>query len=179
MQGEIGVHSEIGKGSKFWVRIPLEAVEKSKSKDTLKVSQRRVELDKKELQEIVGKHVLVVEDDAVNQSVIEEFLLRRGVRVDLAENGLQAIDFWRMNPNKYNLILMDCQMPVMDGFETTLIIRQEESLMQLQTKTPILALTANVIEEDKERCFAAGMDDYMAKPINRELFDEMIVKWAR
>jgi len=178
MGGQIGVKSNLGSGSEFWIRLPL------RSADPLVITNRQQQTTGS-LQAVAksgvlsGKTVLVVEDNEINQIVIEEFLNRLGAKVDLAENGLQCVDYWRMHPNKYHLILMDCQMPVMDGFEATKMIRMEESHMHIDTPVPIIALTANVILEDRQKCFDAGMDEFLTKPIERDVFDETVVKWVR
>ncbi len=124
------------------------------------------------------KSVLLIEDDVINQQVISEFVLRLGARVDIAEHGIEGLSSWRTHPHKYSLILMDCQMPVMDGYETTVLIRKEELLSGVQKRIPIVALTANALPEDRERCFAAGMDDFIAKPIDVAHFNQKLLKWA-
>ncbi len=177
MKGEIGVKSRFGEGSEFWVRLPLDQVDSEA--ETVSEQNRTLLHDRTAERGLDGKKVLVVEDNEINQSVIEAFLERLGAQVDIAENGLQGIDYWRVNPNKYHLILMDCQMPVMDGFEATQMIRKEEAHMHLESRVPIVALTANVIAEDRHKCSSAGMNEFMTKPIERDLFDEMVTKWAR
>ncbi len=181
MQGQVGVESEVDQGSTFWVRIPLKPLSDIQLEEGLIDSVQSIE-DKasdSRPKKLAGKYILVVEDNKINQSVIEAFILRLGARVDIAENGLQALDLWRLNQERYDLILMDCQMPVMDGLEATQLIRSEEMHMQQANPVPIVALTANVIEEDKKKCFAVGMNDFMAKPMNRDEFDDVVVKWAQ
>lgn len=125
-----------------------------------------------------GKSVLLIEDDAINQQVIAEFILRLGGRVDIAENGIEGLSFWRTQSHRYSLILMDCQMPVMDGYEASLLIRKEELLSQVVQPIPIVALTANAMIEDKERCLAVGMNDFISKPIDPAHFNQTVLKWA-
>lgn len=108
-------------------------------------------------------NVLIVEDNAVNQLVIDELLRGFGHTTVLAENGQQALD--RVAEGNIDLVLMDCQMPVMDGFEATRRLRELEKANSLP-RLPIIAVTANAIKGDRERCLAAGMDDYVSKPIN-------------
>ena len=108
--------------------------------------------------------VLLVEDVEVNQQVATIMLKKLGLTVDLACNGEKAIEFWRTT--KYDLILMDCQMPVMDGFQATRAIRHEEQ--QRDQHVPIVALTANALDSDRDNCLAAGMDDFLVKPFEEE-----------
>lgn len=107
-----------------------------------------------------GVRILLVEDNAINQKVARSMLKRLGYECDVASNGLEAID--ALQGNTYRLILMDCQMPVMDGYEATAAIRQ---LPPAMANIPIVAMTANAMVGDRERCLAAGMDDYVSKPI--------------
>ena len=108
----------------------------------------------------VGPAILVAEDNVVNQRVATRMLERRGFRVDVASDGRDAVDMHRRG--RYDLILMDCQMPELDGYAATAEIRRNESPAN---RTPIVAMTANTLQGDRERCLAAGMDDYMAKPL--------------
>lgn len=108
--------------------------------------------------------VLLVEDTLVNQKVCELMLTKLGVKVTLAENGQIAVDY--CTEQVFNLILMDCQMPVLDGFEATKMIRNNKGK---NNNTPIVALTANVLQSEKDKCFAAGMDDFIAKPMSKQV----------
>jgi len=119
------------------------------------------------------KKVLIVEDNKINQKVIVAKLSKFGITTDIAENGQIALDKW--GQNTYDLILMDCQMPVMDGFIATRHIRSIETNMDL-THQPIIALTATAIEGDREKCLAAGMDDYLSKPIIDEQLIEVLAQ---
>jgi len=106
-----------------------------------------------------GKKILIAEDDFANQKVASLFLKKIGCVPDLVSNGEEAVE--KVKQQHYDLILMDCRMPVMDGLEATRQIRQQEL-----TRTPILAMTANVDKQDKEKCFAVGMDGFVSKPVN-------------
>ncbi|NUM44221.1 MAG: response regulator [Anaerolineales bacterium] len=116
--------------------------------------------------------ILLAEDNPVNQKLTVALLTKFGYPVDTVENGAQAVAAVRQG--QYNLILMDVQMPVMDGFEATLQIRALES-----HHTPILAMTANAMKGDREKCLAAGMDDYLSKPIRVDEFQEKLKRWVR
>ncbi len=116
--------------------------------------------------------VLLVEDNPVNQAVSKAMLEYFGCRVDVAANGQEALKVLAGRP--YDLILMDCQMPVMDGYEATRIIRQREAASQ---GTPIVALTAHAMEGDREACLEAGMDDYLSKPYKAEELNALLGKW--
>jgi two-component system sensor histidine kinase/response regulator len=115
--------------------------------------------------------VLVVEDNVVNQKVALRQLEKLGCRVDVAGNGREALA--AMEQLRYDLVLMDCQMPVMDGFEATAAIRARES----GARIPIIAMTANATSEDRDRCLAAGMDDYLAKPVRPEQLRARLDHW--
>jgi signal transduction histidine kinase/CheY-like chemotaxis protein len=115
--------------------------------------------------------VLVVEDNVVNQKVAVRQLEKLGCRVDVAANGREALT--AIEQLRYDLVLMDCQMPVMDGFEATAAIRARESGMRV----PIIAMTANATSEDRDRCLAAGMDDYLAKPVRPEQLRARLDHW--
>ena len=128
---------------------------------------------------LANKTILLIEDNETNQEIVLAFVQRLGGRLDIAKNGLEGLSFWRMDAQKYDLILMDCQMPVMDGYEATILIRKEEVLSGVESSIPIVALTANAMPEDRERCFSVGMNDYITKPINVELFNQTLIKWVQ
>lgn len=123
---------------------------------------------------VLGLTILLVEDNPVNQKVASMLLEQLGFTVMLAEHGRQALDILSA-PHSYSLVLMDCQMPVMDGYEATRSIRQLEQ--SSGAHIPIIAMTANAMEQDREKCLAAGMDDYLAKPIDRALLQQTLEKW--
>jgi CheY-like chemotaxis protein len=113
------------------------------------------------------KTILLVEDNKLNQRLMESSLRRFGFQIELAGNGLEAVEKYQADPQKYSLIIMDIMMPVMDGLEATRQIRIFEQLTNI--RIPIIALTANTFNADRERCLSYGMDDYLAKPLNMEL----------
>jgi CheY-like chemotaxis protein len=115
----------------------------------------------------VRKAILLVEDNKLNQRLMESSLRRFGFVIDLASNGLEAVEKYQADPGRYSLIIMDIMMPVMDGLEATRQIRIYEQPLNL--RIPIIALTANTFNADRERCLSYGMDDYLAKPLNMEL----------
>ena len=119
--------------------------------------------------------ILLVEDNPVNQDMMLEMLRLMGLKADLAENGKEAVEL--ITKNRYDLAFMDCQMPVMDGFAATTEIRKMESSRHDGFRQPIVALTANALEGDRERCINAGMDDYLSKPISTAELKMCLQKW--
>ena len=117
--------------------------------------------------------VLLAEDNLVNQKVASRLLERLGMRVDIAVNGKEAVRMVGAEP--YNLIFMDCQMPAMDGYEATALIRAKGGRT---ARTPIIALTAQAMEDDRQRCLDAGMDDYIAKPVALQALRRVLARWA-
>ena len=118
--------------------------------------------------------ILLAEDNMVNQQVARGVLRKLGCQVDLAMNGVEAIALWEAN--NYDLIFMDCQMPRMDGYEATGTIRRQESASEEQ-RIPIIALTANALSGDREKCLAAGMDDYISKPFGQTRMATILEQW--
>lgn len=127
-------------------------------------------------QKLPETHVLVVEDNIINQKFAVRMLEKFGCRVAVAQNGKEALSM--LEKQSYSLVFMDCQMPEMDGFEATQLIRiQEKEAGQLVDKNVIIAMTANAMQGDRERCLAAGMDDYIAKPVTPEVIRDVLEHW--
>jgi signal transduction histidine kinase/AmiR/NasT family two-component response regulator len=155
--GEVGVETREGSGSTFWFTASLEptvapAAQTQRAPAAVEGVQRRSE-----------RRILLVEDNAVNEKVATRFLEKFGCLVDVARDGREAVDAWARGG--YDLIFMDCQMPVLDGYEATREIRSRERGPQ---RIPIVALTANAMKDDDVKCKAAGMDDHLSKPLDRE-----------
>ncbi len=147
--------------------------DESGEKTTTADEQKSSALPRKNLENISEK-VLLVEDNEVNLKVAQKLIDYIGYPFDLAENGMVALK--KAKKCRYRMILMDCQMPVMDGYFCTKRIRKYEEDNALN-HTPILAMTANAMLGDKEKCLEAGMDDYMSKPLNRYILEKMLKKW--
>ncbi|KVZ19916.1 hybrid sensor histidine kinase/response regulator [Burkholderia ubonensis] len=124
----------------------------------------------------VAARVLLVEDNAVNQQITLAMLEDTGYAVAVAENGRQALE--RLANERFDVVLMDCQMPLMDGFEATELLRRREAETGAP-RLPVIALTANAISGDRERCIAAGMDDYLSKPFRRDVLLKLLARFAR
>jgi CheY-like chemotaxis protein len=161
MGGEIGITSALGQGSTFWFVIDLPVGHEPQGRRQLEVSplEPRQRLPE---QTLIG-HILVVEDNPVNQQVILHMLSRLGHQAQAVENGLEALE--ALEKTRFDLVLMDCQMPIMDGYAATRLIRAAESSV-LDRAIPIVALTANAMQGDREQALAAGMDDYLSKPVD-------------
>jgi CheY-like chemotaxis protein len=114
--------------------------------------------------------LLVIDDDAVSSKILSVMLQRAGFEVDIAEDGLKGVELWEKG--NFDLVLMDVQMPLMDGFEATRLIREKEGMRG--GHTPIVAITAYALRQDEEQCLAAGMDAYISKPVDFKIFFERI-----
>src|SRR5262249_44544832 len=119
-------------------------------------------------------HVLLAEDNPVNRMVATRLLESRGHQVFSVSNGQEALE--AIKGTSFDLVLMDCQMPVMDGFRASMLVREYEATHGIR-RTPIVALTANALAGDRERCMEVGMDDYLSKPVRPESLDAALQKW--
>ncbi|MFT5809021.1 MAG: signal transduction histidine kinase/CheY-like chemotaxis protein [Moritella dasanensis] len=130
-----------------------------------------------EITKTVNRAILLVEDNLINQKVASININQLGLDVIVAKNGQEAIDMYAESHQHINLVLMDCMMPVMDGFDATIGIREYEDTYALP-RMPIVALTASILEDDIQRCFDSGMDDYLPKPFKKEIFRDKISKYS-
>lgn len=166
MQGEIGVNSQQGLGSRFWFTVSLPETE------PLAIYQSGEHPPAMPSHH----HILVVEDNPLNQTVAQVMLERLGQQVTVAENGQEALDQLTANQGRFDLVLMDMQMPKLDGTETTQRWRTFEVLHELP-RLPIIAMTANVMTEHRERCMQSGMDDMIHKPFTRDELYQVIGRY--
>lgn len=170
MGGKITVESQCGQGTTFQVTIPLLCKEREANTAlTTKMASRFAE-KKKDIR------ILLVEDDEVNQKVNRILLEKSGYYVEVTENGEEAIQV--LNKSYFDIVFMDIQMPVMNGFEATESIRDGRSTV-LNQEIPIFAMTAYAGKEDKEKCLAVGMNDYISKPLNVSEVEEKFAKWLK
>ncbi len=156
MHGKIWVESEYGKGSRFIVEIPLE-----NAKEAMREEEEK-NYTEDDLKVFAGTKILLVEDNKTNQLLILGLLDESGIEIEIANNGKEAVDMFRAN--NFALILMDIQMPVMNGYEATALIREQNE------EIPIIALTANAMSEDIEKTIEAGMNTHLGKPLNMHSF---------
>ncbi len=170
MGGTIGADSTPGKGSMFWFRIPLELANPPVESVPVPVPAT----DEAPAPRLEPALILVAEDNAVNRKVVKSMLEKFGFPVECVVNGLEA--FEAVKAKRYGLVLMDCQMPEMDGYQATGEIRKFEQ-ETAQPKTPIVALTAHAMMGDREKCMEAGMDDYVTKPIHKQVLLQTILRW--
>jgi signal transduction histidine kinase/ActR/RegA family two-component response regulator len=168
MQGELGIDGAPGEGSTFWFTLPL------------KISHEAPKTDHKsqpsQMQHKLHGRVLLVEDNPINQMVARKMLEKIGVETELAGNGQEALDL--LHEHNFDAVLMDCQMPVLDGFNATRQLREREREQQCKPLA-VIAMTANVMEGDRERCLKAGMNDYIGKPFTNEGLHATLQRWLQ
>ena len=176
MGGDIFVSSQVGKGSTFSVLLPAKIT--SENTDT----QNEPRLDTQKINERIRSHlnqedkILVVEDYEGNIVVLSYILDDIGIEYDVANNGEEALELWKTK--HYDIILMDVQMPKMDGFTATKKIRENEQEKNLD-RTPIIGMTAHALVGDKDKCIKAGMDSYLPKPLVEADIKKEILKYLR
>ncbi len=166
MGGELGFESEEGEGATFWFTVQFEEPSKAEILEIKKKAKPKdIKFNKFDM------NILVVEDVVANQFVIMQMLKSLGCKVELADDGKEAVQM--VQSHDFDMVFMDCQMPVMDGFTATAAIR-ELGFRGL----PIIALTANALEGDREKCLAADMDDFVAKPVNKLNIVDVLERWG-
>lgn len=165
MGGVIGVNSEKGHGSTFWFEVELPIVERR--------TPRHVDHTHRADTPIKRGRILIAEDNPVNQVITAKMVQKLGYHADVVANGKEVLESLASIP--YDLVLMDCQMPEMDGYEATQIIRQSKNLPN--PKILILAMTANAMAGDAEKCFSVGMNDYITKPVDIKKLALVLDHW--
>jgi len=180
MGGEIGVESFEGEGATFWFTVVLEkqtAVDEplyDRPDANDNAAQQAAQQATPE-QRHGNIRLLLVEDDPVSQRVMASILTLLGYSVDAAENGCEAVEF--LEQHDYAVVLMDCMMPVIDGYELTAVIRDRNSSVR-NHGVPVIAITANAMKEDRDKCLKSGMDDYLTKPVDLAALAALLKKWA-
>ena len=167
MGGSLGVESVEGEGSAFWFSANFKCTEeKPESISDVVNGYEDLQLDAK---------ILLVEDNPINLMVAQKMLEKVGLKPSLANNGVEALS--QLKEQSFDLVLMDCQMPEMDGFDATREIRKLDIRALNKQPLPIVAMTANVMSGDRERCLEVGMDDYIGKPVQRDQLASVLKKW--
>lgn len=169
MNGKITVQSKPGAGSTFTITLPLKIANEEERNPKHADGQLNIK-------KLKGKRVLLVEDNDLNAEIATELLTEEGIMIERAENGVACIDmFNKAKQNYYSLILMDIQMPIMNGYEASRRIRELKDGNKSQI--PIVAMTANAFEEDKKMALTSGMNDHVAKPIDMNILLPTIMKY--
>jgi CheY-like chemotaxis protein len=166
MGGDAGVASQLGVGSCFWFSARLSRCAAPQASPP---AERRQAAEEVLRRDFAGRTVLLVEDEPINREVVQLLLESAGLRVELAGDGLDAVE--RVIERRFDLVLMDMQMPLLDGPQASRRIRQTPNGADL----PIVALTANVFAQDKALCLAAGMNDFLSKPVDPLLLFDMVL----
>jgi len=172
MGGDVNVSSKFGEGSCFSFSIVADLVALPFS--TLDLSPPTAQYNDSNKCTSRTFNILLVEDNKVNQLVAQTLLESLGYTIHIAVNGQEALEHLETN-HKHDLVLMDCQMPVMDGYKATQRIRASTEV--LNSSIPIIAMTANAMKGDKEKCIQSGMDDYLSKPIDPNELAAMLKRW--
>ena len=170
LNGEIGIQSELGEGSKFYFTLPIVEFDKSDIKHHQTQKKQKIQ----KITSTFNNHILLVEDNKTNQQFMTILLKKFGLTFDIANDGIEALNAFKLN--EYDLILMDENMPNMSGTEATKHIRSLQREQNLKY-TPIIALTANAIKGDRDRFIAVGMDEYLTKPINKQRLVEVLTEF--
>lgn len=177
MNGEAGVTSVVGEGARFWFTIQVPVVSERPESLALKAEAATTVQPSGNAQERLQGDVLVVEDNAINRKVQETLLQKLGLKVQIAVDGREAVDRI-IDGQSFDLVMMDMQMPRMDGLEATRIIRKWEAAQQ-RARIPIIATTANAYDDDYRNCLLSGMDDFVAKPIILNDLYRVLSRWLR
>ena len=176
MGGEVGLESHEGQGARFWFRVQLAWISPTEAGALRTADARPAELLPQAMQGPLGGRVLVVEDNRINQQVIGAMLHKLGVDVLMADNGQMAIDMVMANKGQLTAVLMDVQMPVLDGYQATAQIREWER-QHGRPELPIIAVTADAFAEDQARCLVSGMNDFLPKPIQASALAQVLSRW--
>jgi PAS domain S-box-containing protein len=166
LEGQLQIDSVLEKGTCVTVLLPLQRLSPAPR-------SAQTALPQDDLLRLTGSQVLLVEDHPMNRQLLQALLAKLGIHTATAENGVQALDCLDNAPDRFDAVLMDVQMPVMDGIQATLRIREDARFANL----PIIAVTANAMSDERALCIASGMQDYLSKPVNRQALHEVLLRW--